>query len=201
MYAAKFMEKTIAILAIVILMPLIAGQGCDKHEHPAEHPAEHPKDAGSGDITKEALGDAIEEYVKENSTDGYFVVTDDKNGEQLKLTLDKVHRKRLSKVGPDRYFACADFKATNGKMYDLDVFMTGKTTADLKYSEFSVHKEDGKERYTWIEDNGVWKKKPIGAVKSEEHPKEHPDGKEHPEGKEHPDEKEHPKEHPAEHPK
>ena len=114
------------------------------------------------------------------------MVFDEKAGEELKLTLDKVHRKRLSKVGWNQYFACADFKTPDGKIYDLDVFMRGTNKDNLTFSKFSIHKEAGKERYTWYEKGGIWKKKAVGEP-VEEHPKEYP-GKPR-------------REHPSEHPK
>lgn len=166
--------------AIVILICLGTGlvAGCDKnHEHPGEHPTEHPEGKKTApSLTKDELADAIEAYVSEQSakTDGYFIVEDDKTGDQLKLKLDKVHRKRLANVGKDKYFACADFTTDAGKVYDLDVFMTGTTKDNLTFSEFSVHKVAGKERYTWHEIGGVWTKKPIGEKAGGEHPKEHP---------------------------
>ena len=79
----------------------------------------------------------------------------------LALVLEKVHKNRLSKVGPSVYFACADFKTPEGKVYDLDVFMNGWDKHHIKVSEITVHKESGKERYTWYEEDGLWKKKPL----------------------------------------
>ncbi|MFC1676076.1 hypothetical protein ACFL3G_03310 [Planctomycetota bacterium] len=181
------------MLTILILVFFGVG-GCKKHEHPAEHPEESAEAAA---LTKDQLADAVEAYVAKvaKSHGGYFVAMDEKTGKGLKLKLDKVHRKRLSKVGKDLYFACADFVTDEGKVYDLDVFMKGSDKDDLIFSEFSIHKEAGKERYTWYEQGGVWKKKSIDQP-TEEHPKEHPN--EHPKegAKEHPKGSEHPSEHP-----
>lgn len=116
---------------------------------------------------------------------------DEKTGEMLKLKLDRVHRERLSRVGENTYFACADFITPDGKVYDLDVFMEGTDKDNMKFSKFTIHKEAGKERYTWYEEGGLWKQKLV-AEAAEEHPKEKE--KEHPEEKE----KEPPKEHPEE---
>ena len=194
-----FRDTMLTILASVTFVLVSFGLGgCDKNEHPAEHPEEV---AGAAALTKGQLADAIEAYVAKEAKlhGGYFVAMDEKTGEELKLKLDKVHRKRLSKVGKDLYFACADFITDEGKVYDLDVFMKGSDKDNLTFSKFSIHKEAGKERYTWYEQEGVWKKKFIGQ-QVEEHPKEHPkeDSKEPP--KEHPkeDSKEPPKEHPKE---
>ncbi len=132
-------------------------------EHPSEHPKEHPKEHPSSQkagLTKESLAVAITIYLEKESAlkGGYFLVFDTKANEPLALTLDKVHKDRLATIGDGVYFACADFKATNGKMYDLDIFMK-EAGKDLSVSEISVHKKDGKERYTWYEKDGVWLKK------------------------------------------
>ena len=181
-------NRSLVILAATALMLLCTAQGCKKQEHPSEHPEEHPTQTDSnGQLTKDELADAIVEYVQQTADEqgGYFIVYDDLRGEELKLTLDRVHRKRLTRTSKNEYFACADFTTPRGKVYDLDVFMTGTNKDDLEFSEFSIHKEAGKERYTWRQENGIWKKVPVNGA---EHPEgEHP---EHPEKKEHP---EHPK--------
>lgn len=142
---------------LVVLIGMIVFQGCEKKEHP------EPPEKGAGEITKDQLADAIEKYVaaKTAETNGLFVVVDPKTGDTLELVLDKVHRERLSKVGENKYFACADFTTKDGKVYDLDVFMEGTDKDTLKFSEFSVHKVDGVERYTWYEEDGIWKKKEV----------------------------------------
>jgi len=71
---------------------------------------------------------------------------------------DKIQMDKLTGLGNDSYFACADFKASNGKVYDLDIFMNGESTDDLAVTEISVHKEEGVERYGWKEEGGVWVK-------------------------------------------
>ena len=169
--------------SIVLFFLLIVG--CKDQEHPTEHPAEHPKESAQmATITKDELGDAIEAYIQKESAShgGYFVAYDEKAGKELRLTLDKVHRERLSKVGKDLYFACADFKTPEGRIYDLDVFMTGTDKDNLVFSKFSIHKEAGKERYTWYQQSGIWMKRIVGEpVESppreplKEHPTEHPE--------------------------
>lgn len=123
-----------------------------------EHPAEHPQDKAA--LNPETLAKEIEQYVKNESKlkGGYFLLYDDKSETPLILTLDKVHKERLSKVGDDLYFACSDFKGTDGKNYDVDFFMK-KTGSGLELTELTIHKVNGKARYTWYEDSGVWKRK------------------------------------------
>jgi hypothetical protein len=75
----------------------------------------------------------------------------------LALDLVKVHDDRFSSLGGNKYFACVDMKGTDGKMYDIDFFMTvgaGKLTV----TETSVHKINGKPLYNWKQEGGVWKK-------------------------------------------
>ena len=70
--------------------------------------------------------------------------------------MSKIHKERLSNIGNDTYFACADFQASNGKVYDLDVFMMGKSQDDLIVTEINVHKENGVARYGWQNQSGIW---------------------------------------------
>ncbi len=150
------------ILGWCIVIGLSVSQEHPEHpkEHPSEHP-EHPSEKTKNTITIENLADALENYVNADSKlkGGYFLVLDDKTDAVLKLRLKKIHKDRLSGIGRDTYFACADFKADNGKVYDLDLFMSGKTQNDLNITEVTVHKEDGKARYSWYEKRGIWKRK------------------------------------------
>jgi len=78
-------------------------------------------------------------------------------GKDLALDLIRVHDDRLSSIGGGKYFACVDMKATDGKTYDIDFFMTGQP-GNMKVTETSVHKINGKPLYNWKEVNGIWKK-------------------------------------------
>ena len=126
-------------------------------EHPTEHPSEHPTTVKSLKLTISQLAESIEKYIQQDvELKGGFFVFDVKNDEVLNLTLSKIHKERLSNIGNDTYFACADFQASNGKVYDLDVFMMGKSQDDLVVTEINVHKESGIARYGWQENGGVW---------------------------------------------
>ena len=151
-------------------------------EHPAEHPTTTPPKAESkSKVTLEEVATYIESYVKDHSKDGIFSVIDKSANKDLSLKLDKIYRKRLSKIGPDMFFVCADFNSVDGKLYDLDFFVQGTSKKTLRVLEdkTSVHKENGKERYTWTFNvkKGIWEQKPIETTdkKSPEHPaKENP---------------------------
>jgi len=131
-------------------------------EHPGgEHPSEHPS-ARAKEVTKESLAEAITSYIKKDAElkGGYFCIYDPKAKAVLVLALDKVHQDKLAKVSDDLYFACCDFKAVDGKMYDLDFFMKS-SPAGLMVSEVAIHKEAGKPRYGWVEKDGVWSKQAV----------------------------------------
>jgi len=136
-------------------------------EHPkkaTEHPkqgAEHPKKGGA---QKQASTADISAGIKKNidtqskkSSDGKFHVNYE--GQDLALDLIRVHDDRLSDLGGGKYFACVDMKATDGKTYDIDFFLTGQP-GKMKVTETSVHKIDGKPLYDWKEENGTWHKVP-----------------------------------------
>lgn len=123
-----------------------------------EHPTEHPKKGAA--LSPEALAEEIGRYVQNESkkNDGYFPFYDEETEKDLKLTLDKVHKERLSKIDEGLYFACSDFEGTDGKTYDLDFFIK-ETDSGLEVTEQTLHKVDGKARYSWYEEEGVWKRK------------------------------------------
>ena len=127
-------------------------------EHP-EHP-EHPTTKQEPKLTIEQLAISIGNYIQNdvNLKGGFFVYDKDKK-EILTLTLTKIHKERLSNIGGDTYFACADFSASNGNIYDLDIFMTGKSQDNLVVTEINVHKENGEARYHWENQKGTWVKK------------------------------------------
>ncbi|MGE5247797.1 MAG: hypothetical protein ACM3L8_05575 [Verrucomicrobiota bacterium] len=126
-----------------------------------EHPAA-AKSAGP-EIGKADLAAAITAYIhgEETKGGGAWKVQDPVDKTILHLTLIRVHDDKLARTAPETYFACADLKDVSGVPYDLDVFMHGKNKDHLKVTEVTIHKKDGKERYTWAESNGIWKKEPV----------------------------------------
>ena len=127
-------------------------------EHP-EHPSEHPTTINKPKLTIAQLSISIENYIQNDLVlKGGFFGYDKINKEILDLTLSKIHKERLSNIGGDTYFACADFMASNGKIYDLDIFMTGTSQDNLDVTEINVHKENHVERYLWENQQGIWVK-------------------------------------------
>ena len=150
------------IITIICVIAMVLAQG----EHPKTKKAEHPTTTVTPQIVQQGekitlqnLARAIKGFVEADiMLRGAFLVIDPKTEMVLKLKLEKVHKERLSHIGDDIYFACADFNAENGKVYDLDIFLHGTNTDNLTVSEISVHKEDGIARYGWQEENGIWVK-------------------------------------------
>ena len=131
-------------------------------------------------ITKEDVAKFAEEYVRKNATDGVFKYHDKNTGKDMELTLDRVHRERLSPTKTDEYFVCADFKGKDGNRYDLDFFVQGTDKDNLRVDKtsISVHKVNGKENYTWDynKKKDLWEKKTIIVEKEYPEPtkREHP---------------------------
>ncbi|MBI3871852.1 MAG: hypothetical protein HY304_02110 [candidate division Zixibacteria bacterium] len=139
---------------------LVAYANAQAQEHP-----EHPQNPAAGlekkkdTVTIPMLSKAIHDYVADDAKlkGGFFLVFDPQDKKVLQLTLAKVHEEKLATLGNGVYFACADFQASDGHLYDLDVFMKG-SDKNLETTEVSVHKVDGKPRYNWSEKDGVWSK-------------------------------------------
>lgn len=156
--------------ALVLTLAVALAFGAGKimaQEHPTEHPTAKKTDKkAQGAVSMADLSAAIKNYVAKDAElkGGYYLVYDPVGKNTLELTLDKVHEERLSKVSDRVYFACADFKTADGKVYDLDIFMKGDKSK-LEVNEVTVHKEAGNPRYGWVEENGVWKRKPVEGPK------------------------------------
>ncbi|HUP63219.1 MAG TPA: hypothetical protein VNA69_22705 [Thermoanaerobaculia bacterium] len=127
-----------------------------------EHP-EHPKKAEkAGEVNTTDLENAIKAEIAEKSkeTDGVFKLNDPEPKKTWDLTLDRVHKDRLSKLSADTYFACVDMKDASGTTIDVDFFLKSKD-GKLEMTDTTVHKVDGKPRYNWKEENGIWKRVPL----------------------------------------
>ena len=117
-----------AVMAAILIVSVPRAQ---------EHP-EHPSDRAKEPMTIERLSKAITNYVQTDTKlkGGYFLIYDPVAKSVLSLTLERVHEDKLASLGNGVYFACADFKATDGTIYDLDVFMKGD---DFEPTDISVH--------------------------------------------------------------
>lgn len=157
--------SAILLPALLLLFGVAVAVAGEHPEHPEkktekEHPEqpEHPQDAAKIDV--EMMAAAITGYVETDTKlkGGFFLVFDAASSQPLQLTLAKVHKERLAQVGDNLYFACSDFNEKSGKLFDLDFFMMAED-GKLEVTEVMIHKEDGKPRYSWFEDEGIWKRK------------------------------------------
>jgi len=161
---------TRVIIALFVALFFAPAATILAQEHP-EHPkksteppkqgTEQPKKGGAEkQVSTADISAGIRKNIDAQSkkgADGKFRVKYE--GQDLALDLVKVHDDRLQDLGGGKYFACVDMKATDGKTYDIDFFLTGQP-GKMKVTETSVHKIDGKPLYNWKEENGKWQKVP-----------------------------------------
>jgi len=159
--------RFIVAAAVALVFAPIGPASAQEHpEHPKKteekktgEQTEHPKKGGEEKkVTKAEISAGIRKHIAdETKKSGDHKMHLTFEGEDLALDLVKVHDDRLSNLGDGKYFACVDMKATNAKTYDIDFFLSGKP-GEMKVTDTSVHKIDGKPLYNWKEENGVWKK-------------------------------------------
>ena len=161
----KLTRFIIAVAVAFFLAPALL----KAQEHPREHPQsgpsiqqtrEHPpkEAAAKKPVSTADISVGIKKHIAaetKKASDKKFHVN--YQSKDLALNLVKVHDDRLSDLGGGKYFACVDMKAIDGTTYDIDFFLAGKA-GDMKVTETSVHKINGKPLYNWKEEGGVWKK-------------------------------------------
>src|SRR5438477_9625827 len=110
----------IAAAVALFFTPLPAGLAQEHPEHPKSK-AEHPQKGGEHkEVTTAEISARIKKHISaevKKSSDKKFHVNHE--GKDLALDLVKVHDNRLSNLGDEKYFACVDMKATDGKTYDI----------------------------------------------------------------------------------
>jgi hypothetical protein len=157
------------IIAVSVALFFTPAARALAQEHP-EHPkkqagqpkkgGEHPKKGGEKEVTTAEISAGIKKNIdaqSKKSSDSKFHVKYE--GSDLALDLVRVHDDRLSDLGGGKYFACVDMKAADGKIYDIDFFLTGPP-GGMKVTDTTVHKIDGKPLYDWKEKDGKWQKVP-----------------------------------------
>lgn len=103
----------------------------------------------------------IERHIAEQTRagDGYFILPYENT--DLKLKLVRVHTEYLATLGPQRHFACVDMAGTDGKMYDVDFFLTGGPES-MSVTETTVHKVNGQPLYVWQQNpDKTWVRVPV----------------------------------------
>ena len=151
------MHKT--ILAVVADAAFTLPVAAQEHpEHPSDKPQAHTEHAYTMDELAKAITADIE--ATQNKNGGVYTMADKEANKTWSMKLDHVHRERLARIDPKTYFACTDFKSNDGHTVDVDFFMKDNGEK-LVMSDASIHKVDGKARYTWQEKDGYWVKVPV----------------------------------------
>jgi hypothetical protein len=148
------------IIAAAVALFMSPATAVFSQEHP-EHPEQAKASGAKKQVSTADISTGIKKHINaetKQSGDGKMHVKYE--GQDLALSLIKVHDDRLQDLGDGKYFACVDMKGTDGKTYDIDFFLTGQP-AQMKVTDTSVHKIDGKPLYNWKEENGKWNKVPV----------------------------------------
>ncbi len=88
-------------------------------------------------------------------TGGWFEVKDSTIGQILRLKLKKVLSDELKPVGKDSFFACTEFKTSDGRFVDMD-FVIANVDGQLSTREATLHRVEGIERYSWVNQEGYF---------------------------------------------
>lgn len=135
-----------------------AGKGQAEKEHGGlergekEHAGKEHGGVSAVKPSAENIRQTMKDYVMEESKETEtFDVYDPEIGKARKLSLLRVHE-RVGKTG-DYYYSCADFvDVETGQMLDLDLDVEHKG-GDLSVVDVRIHKLNGKERYTYDEND------------------------------------------------
>ena len=117
----------------------------------------------AAEVTTADIAAGIQKHIDEKTKagGGHFKLKD--GGQELSLTLVKVHNDKLTSLGKGVHFACVDMKGTDGNTYDIDFFLKGDVGA-MSVTSTDLHKVNGKPRYNWEQrKNGTWHKVKIKA--------------------------------------
>lgn len=152
------MKKIFPTLSIFVILCCLATRPILAQEKQKEHP-EHP--TSQKKVSLEEIDKAIRAHIDEvaKASGGRFPVKDEVLNKTWQLELVRVHKDRLQALADGSYFACVDFRAEDGTMVDVDFFLK-KKGSDLVVTDTTVHKVNGKPRYSYEEKNGVWVKVP-----------------------------------------
>jgi hypothetical protein len=107
------------------------------------------------------IEEGIKNYIEreKEANNGFFIVNDQQK--ELRLKLVRVHTEYLSNLGPNRHFACVDLADERGDVYDVDFFLEGEP-GKMMVTETSLHKLNGKPRYSWKQlVDKSWKRVPV----------------------------------------
>ncbi len=100
-----------------------------------------------GDLRSD-IGASMNDFIQQQSIDGYMYVYDAVAGALLKLKLKKLHHGIVKKG--DFYVSCADFLTHDGRKVDID-FLVRPTGEHFLTTQALVHSIEGKKRKYHLE--------------------------------------------------
>lgn len=112
-------------------------------------------------VSIDEIAVGIEKHLAEQTKagGGFFKVRH--NGQELSLTLVRVHLEYLAHLGGGVSFACVDLVGADGPVYDVDFFLKGPA-GDLTVTETTIHKVNGQPLYAWEQKpDKTWRKVPV----------------------------------------
>ena len=149
-----------AIISAAAVVCLVCA-GCGQKEGQNGQDAQTTSAPAASDKVTADIQTGIEQHIEKQVRlgGGYFNLPF--RDKQLRLKLVRVHTEYLSKLGPNRYFACVDLADISGDVYDVDFFLAGKPGA-MKVTETTVHKINGQPFYAWEQQSDrTWQRIPI----------------------------------------
>ena len=149
-----------AIISAAAVVCLLCA-GCGQKEGQNGQDAQTTSAPAASDKVTADIQTGIEQHIEKQVRlgGGYFHLPF--RDKQLRLKLVRVHTEYLSKLGPNRYFACVDLADISGDVYDVDFFLAGKPGA-MKVTETTVHKINGQPFYAWEQQSDrTWQRIPI----------------------------------------
>ncbi|PSL02595.1 transglutaminase-like domain-containing protein [Cecembia rubra] len=148
------------IFSLSILLFCMLAIGCQQSKRDSLE-SEAKENLSKKKVSIEEIEDGIKAYIEQEKAinEGFFLVNDEKV--ELRLKLVRVHTEYLSNLGPSRHFACVDLADEKGDVYDVDFFLEGEP-GNMKVTETSLHKLNGKPRYSWKQlVDKTWKRVPV----------------------------------------
>jgi hypothetical protein len=144
------------VLALIVMFSFVqvsyAAENGGKEHGGKEHGGKEHGGVTVAQPSNEDIRTTMKNYVTaESKQTGTFDMLDPETGRIRKLSLIRVHQ-RVGKTG-DYYYSCADFKDTEtGELLDLDLDVEYKQ-GELSVVDVRIHKLNGKERYTYDEND------------------------------------------------
>lgn len=130
---------------------------------PAGLPAASQESAA--ELTDEQIPAAVLKHIQtQTGKHGTFWVLDSVEGKSLSLKFVKMDEARHGRLGSQTYFASASFVDKAGAPVTVDIVLRGPGPDHFELVEVAVREKDGKARYDWRQEGGLWKKQPLSEA-------------------------------------